>query len=180
MRRIVAWLALAAASLGCSSAGPYGFSRVYEPLSEEEDYAENAKEYDPIMVEREPETWKQTTLSVFGVVRQRKQAPGGGAYLTLGVRTLAKRNACDSPADDSCRVTVSEREHAVVHAVVKLRPGDEMGQESLRPGSLVRVIGKLSDDVDKNDGAQVLKAVYYRHWPMKYFVTDVSREHMTR
>jgi hypothetical protein len=50
----------------------------------------------------------------------------------------------------------------------------------LRPGALVRVIGKLNDDVDKNDGAPVLVANYYRHWPRNYFVTTASRDHMLR
>ena len=165
---------------GCGSAGPYGFSRTYEPLSEEEDHAERAKEYDPVMIEREPETWKKQRISVFGVVRARSQAPGGSAYLTLGVRTLSERNACDTAADDSCRVTVSEHDFATVHAIAKLRPEDDIGKLSLRPGALVRVIGKLNDEVDKNDGAPVLVAGYYRHWPQKYFVTTASRDHMQR
>jgi hypothetical protein len=164
----------------CSSAGPYGFSRVYEPLSEEEDQAEGAKEYDPVMIEREPETWKKHTISAFGIVRQRTQAAGGSAYVTLGVRTLSQRNICDTAADDSCRVTVSEHDFATVHAILKLRPEDDIGKLSLQPGALVRVIGRLNDDVDKNDGAPVLVAAYYRHWPRNHFVTTADRDHMQR
>jgi hypothetical protein len=167
-------------ALRCSSAGPYGFSRVYEPLSDEEDQAEGAKEYDPIMIEREPETWKKHAISVFGIVRQRTQAAGGSAYLTLGVRTLSQRNICDSAADDSCRVTVSEHDFATVHAIAKLRPEDDLGKASLQPGALVRVIGKLNDDVDKNDGAPIVVARYYRHWPRNHFVTTADRDHMQR
>ena len=176
-RSIVLALVLTAA---CSSAGPYGFSRVYEPLSDEEDQAEGAKEYDPVMIEREPETWKKNRISVFGIVRQRTQAPGGSAYLTLGVRTLSQRNICDTAADDTCRVTVSEHDFATVHAIAKLRPDDDIGKLSLQPGALVRVIGKLNDDVDKNDGAPVLVAAYYRHWPRNYYVTTADRDHMQR
>ena len=173
-------LVLALCVAACGSAGPYGFSRTYEPLSDEEDLAEGAHEYDPVMIEREPETWKKHRISVFGIVRQRAQAPGGSAYLTLGVRTLSQRNLCDGPADDSCRVTVSEHDFATVHAIAKLRPDDDLGKMSLRPGALVRVIGKLNDDVDKNDGAPVLEAAYYRHWPRNHFVTTASRDHMLR
>lgn len=169
-----------ALSVGCGSAGPYGFSRVYEPLGDEEDEAEGAKEYDPVMIEREPETWKKHRISVFGIVRGRSQAPGGSAYLTLGVRTLSERNICDTAADDSCRVTVSQHDFATVHAIAKLRPEDDLGKLSLRPGALVRVIGKLNDDVDKNDGAPVLAVSYYRHWPRNYFVTTADRDHMQR
>jgi hypothetical protein len=167
-------LALAA----CHSAGPYGYSRVYSPLSEEEDAARGAKEYDPVMIERDPGTWKGQTLSIFGIVKQRGQAPGGMAYLTLSVRTLATRNLCDQMDEDTCRVTVSDHEFAVIHANVKLRSADDLGKESLAPGSLVRVIGKLTDTVDKTDGMQVLNANYYRHWPRNYFVTMADRDNM--
>jgi hypothetical protein len=173
-------LTLAVASLlaACGSGGQYGFTRSYSPLSEEEDFAESARDYDPVMLAREPESWRNSSISVFGVVRQRSEAPGGSAYLTLSVRTLAARNLCDAMDDDTCRVTVSEREHAVIHATTKLRPGDDIGKESLQPGSLVRVIGKLTDAVDKEDGMPVLSASYYRHWPRNYFVTTADRDHM--
>jgi hypothetical protein len=44
----------------------------------------------------------------------------------------------------------------------------------------VRVIGKLNDEVDANDGAPVLVAGYYRHWPRGSFVTTADRDHMKR
>ncbi len=174
-------LALVAGCLalsGCHTAGPYGFSRTYSPLSEEKSAARGAKEYDPVMIEREPASWKGQPVSIFGVVKQRGQGPGGMAYLTLSVRTLATRNLCDQMDEDTCRVTVSDHEFAVIHASVKLRAADEIGKESLAPGSLVRVIGKLTDDVDKTDGMQVMQATYYRHWPRNYFVTMAARDDM--
>jgi len=173
-------VALAACALlpACRSAGAYGHSRAYAPLSEEEDAAEGAREYDPVMIEREPATWRGQRISIFGVVKQRSQAPGGMAYLTLSVRTLAARNLCDQMDEDTCRVTVSDHEFAIVHALTKLRPADDLGKESLAAGSLVRVIGKLTDSVDKTDGGQVLQAGYYRHWPRNFFVTMADRDHM--
>jgi hypothetical protein len=48
----------------------------------------------------------------------------------------------------------------------------------LNRGSLVRVLGKLTDDVDPQDGAVVIKADYYRHWPRNFFVTTASRPDM--
>jgi len=162
----------------CGSGGKYGYARTYAPLSEEEDSAEGAREFDPVMMEREPESWRGSKLSIFGVVKGRTQAPGGGAYLTLSVRRLEERNLCDDMADDTCRVTVTEHEFGLVHAVVKLLPEDDIGKLSLGPGSLVRVIGTLTDSVDKNDGMQVLTGQYYRHWPRNYFVTDADRAHM--
>jgi hypothetical protein len=172
-------VALAALALAaCHSAGPYGYARSYSPLSEEEDAAEGTKEYDPVMIEREPGSWRGQRLSIFGVVKQRSQAPGGNAYLTLSVRTLATRNLCDQMDEDTCRVTVSDHEFAVLHAIVKLRPEDDLGKQSLAPGSLVRVVGTLTDGVDKTDGMQVLKGNYYRHWPRNFYVTMADRDHM--
>lgn len=163
---------------GCHSAGQYGYARSYDPLSEEEDFAEGAREFDPVMMEREPESWRGTKLSLFGVVKGRSEAPGGAAYLTLSVRRLLDRNLCDSMDEDTCRVSVTDHEFALFHAIVKLTPDDDLGKLSLGAGSLVRVIGTLTDDVDKNDGMQVLKGSYYRHWPRNYYVTDADRDHM--
>jgi hypothetical protein len=42
------------------------------------------------------------------------------------------------------------------------------------------VIGKLSDEVDPDDGTPVLRATYYRHWPRNFFVTTADRDHMQR
>ena len=172
------WATGACLLAACHSAGPYGFSRTYSALSAEEDAAEGAKEYDPVMIERAPGSWRGQRVSIFGVVKERKEGQGGSAYLTLSVRTLASRNLCDQEDQDTCRVTVSDHEFAVLHAVAKLRPNDALGKESLAPGSLVRVIGKLTDDVDKTDGAAILQANYYRHWPRNYFVTMADRDHM--
>ena len=173
-------LALALALTACNSAGRWGFSKTYTPADEEEDLASNAHEYDPVMVAREPESFRDSALSVFGVVTERTQDKGGFSQLTLSVRTLAERNLCDSADDQTCRVTVSDREHAVVHANVKLLPGDDIGPESVQVGALVRVIGTLSDNVDATDGMPVLVARYYRHWPRNYYVTTAAAEHMRR
>lgn len=163
----------------CHSAGPYGYSRTYTPLDAEESSAEGAKEYDPVMIERDKAEWKKSKVSVFGIVNQRKEGPGGTAYVTLSVRTLEARNLCEELDEATCRVTVGEREFAIVHAQLKLAPADDIGEKSLNRGSLVRVLGKLTDEVDPEDGTPVLKAEYYRHWPRNFFVTTASRPDMT-
>lgn len=172
------WLFTALFAVGCHSAGPYGYSRVYSPLDEEEDALEGAAPLDPVMVERERGDFKNKKLSFFGVVKSRKEAPGGKAYLTLGMRTLSPRNLCDEMDEETCRVTVSDREHAVVHVVAKLQGADDIGKLSVQFGSLLRVVGRLADDVDKDDGGLVLQALYTRHWPRDYYVTTEAREHM--
>jgi hypothetical protein len=164
--------------VGCHSAGPYGYSRTYSPLDAEEDAAEGAREYDPVMAERDKAEWKKQKVSVFGIVQKRTQGAGGAAYLTLSVRSQEPRNLCEELDEATCRVTVGEREFAVVHALLKLSPGDDIGEKSVSQGSLVRVIGKLTDEVDPDDGTPVLKADFYRHWPRSFFVTTASRPDM--
>jgi len=162
----------------CSSAGPYGFSRTYSPLSAEADAAGGAREYDPVMVERDKADWKKAKVSIFGIVQKRSEGAAGMAYVTLSVRTLEVRNLCEALDEQTCRVTVGEHEFAVVHALLKLSPADDIGEKSINRGSLVRVLGKLTDEVDPDDGTSVMKADYYRHWPRNFFVTTASRPDM--
>src|SRR6188768_992639 len=103
-----------------------------------------------------------------------------GAYLTLSMRTLSNRNLCEEFDEDTCRVTVSEHEHATIHAIVKLSSEDEVGEHSVGKGSLVRVVGKLTDEVDPDDGASLLRVGYYRHWPRHFFVTTSMASGMTK
>ncbi|HEX4477862.1 MAG TPA: hypothetical protein VH142_22390 [Polyangiaceae bacterium] len=172
------WLVLlfAAAITACGSAGPYGYSRVYEPNGDEERAASSAIEYDPVMAKRSPEQWKGKTVSVFGVVLARNPGSGGNAEVKLSVRTLEARNLCDSSDDDSCRVTVSDHEYAIVHALLHLTTDDDLGEHSMGPRSLVRIVGTLSDDVDPSDGEPILLAKFYRHWPRGYYVTNADRK----
>jgi hypothetical protein len=165
-------------SCACSSAGPYGYSRTYSPLDQEDELLEGTRELDPVMIERAPETWRRGRISVFGVVTERKQGRAGAHDLTLSMRSLAPRNLCDSRDEETCRVTVSEREHAIVHAIAKLEGGDDLGRKAVVPGSLVRVIGRLAQGVDAKDGAYVIQAEYLRHWPRDEFVTTGERDSM--
>jgi hypothetical protein len=178
MRLLVPALVSLALLAGCSSGGPYGYSRTYSPLSAEGDAAEGAREYDPVMAERDKAEWKKANVSVFGIVTKRAEGSAGMAYVTLSVRTREERNLCEQLDEETCRVTVSQQEFAIVHALLKLSPSDDIGDKSLNRGSLVRVLGKLTDDVDQDDGTPVLKADYYRHWPRNFFVTTASRPDM--
>lgn len=156
----------------CGGAGPYGYSPTYASTSDEEAATKGAREYDPVMYGREPEKWHSGTTVLFGVITGRAPGPGGAANLTLSVRKLDTRNLCSNANDDStCRVTVSDRDFGIVHALVKLRPEDEVGEKSASVGSLVRVAGTFGEDVDPNDGAPVMRATFYRHWPRYYWVT---------
>ena len=163
---------------GCG-AGPYGFSRTYEPLDAERAALEGAVEYDPVMVKRMPDEWRTKRVSAFGVVLERKDQ-GADATLVLSVRTLDTRNACETSQDDSCRTTVSDAEFDKLRAVVHVATAeDRSGELSLGPGSLVRVAGSLGEP-DPASGTQTLKATYYRHWPRGYFRTSRAKEVLRR
>jgi hypothetical protein len=177
--RVLICLILSAV-LGCGSAGPYGYSRVYTPLSGEEDAAKDSERYDPVMAQRLPQEWRGKKLDVFAVVLGRGEGRDGLTDLTLSVRRLAARNLCEAGEEESCRVTVGDQELARLHALVKLRKEDEVGDQRLQARSLVRVIGKLEDQVNKDDGADVLLASYYRHWPPATYVTEQARSYMRR
>jgi hypothetical protein len=178
-RRSAIPVLVALALSGCRGAGPYGYSASYAPTSEEEAEAKGAVEYDPVMYQREPERWRKGKSALFGVVTARAAGPGGAAYLTLSVRRLETRNLCANANDEgSCRVTVSDRDFGVVHARARLLPEDDMGGRSLSAGSLVRVVGQFGEDVDPSDGAPIVRASFYRHWPRHYFVTSADVDTM--
>ncbi|MBX3208268.1 MAG: hypothetical protein KF764_24695 [Labilithrix sp.] len=163
----------------CRGAGPYGYAPNYVSTSDEESATKGAREYDPVMYQREPESWRKSQTVLFGVVTGRSPGPGGAAYLTLSVRRLEPRNLCSNANDeDTCRVTVSDRDFGVVHALAPLRPDDDVGEHSVGAGSLVRVSGQFGEDVDPNDGAPILRGSFYRHWPRHFFVTKANAETM--
>jgi len=169
-----------AAIWGCSSAGPYGFSRSYAPLGAEEAALQGSERYDPVMSKRLPDEWRSKKLDVFGIVLARSEGRDGLADLTLSVRRLAARNLCEEADESTCRVTIGDQELARVHALVKLSQTDNVGNDRVQPRSLLRVVGKLEDQSNKEDGSDVLLGEFYRHWPAAYFVTEQARSYMRR
>lgn len=179
LRSLLFPVACVAGLSACRSAGPYGYAASYAPTSEEEVEVKEAREYDPVMFAREPEKWRRGKSVLFGVVTARTPGPGGSANMTLSIRKLETRNLCSNANDeDTCRVTVSDRDFGILHVLVRLRPEDEVGERVLGQGSLMRVVGTFGDDVDASDGAAVLRATFYRHWPRHYFVTQSKSELM--
>jgi hypothetical protein len=158
----------------CHGAGAYGHAPKYVELDEETAAAAGAREYDPVMLERQPEQWRRAKIMLFGIVESREVGPGGQAKLKLSVRRIEPRNLCDKESDDdSCRVTVSDKDFGVVTALVSLRGDDDVGPRSVGLKSLVRVVGAIGQDVSAS-GAPVMYATWYRHWPAFYYVTRAS------
>lgn len=160
---------------GCHGAGPYGHSPKYVELDEETTATAGARDYDPVMAGRQPDEWRAGKTVLFGVVQSRAAGPNGQALLKLGVRRVEERNLCQNgDDDDSCRVTVSDKDFGVVWALVALHGEDNVGPTSVGMRSLLRVVGKIGQDVSPADGAPVLRATWYRHWPAGFYVTRAS------
>lgn len=131
-----------------------------------------ARPYDAASMQRGSDPRGQGDVVLFGVVDSRTAGPGGQALLKLGVRSLEPHNFCkDKRDDDSCRVTVSDKDYGVVWALVTLRADDDVGPRSVGQRSLVRVVGTIGQDVSQADGAPVVHARWYRHWPAPEYVT---------
>jgi len=179
MVRRIAVFSIVSLSFACHGAGQYGYSATYAASSDEESAATGAREYDPVMYGREPDSWRKSKTTLFGVVTSRAPGPGGAAYLTLSVRKLETRNLCSNANDeDTCRVTVSDRDFGVVHVLAALKPEDDIGEKSAGVGSLIRVVGTFGEDVDPADGAPVMRASFYRHWPRYFYVTKAKADLM--
>ncbi len=172
--------ALGALAAGCRSAGPYGHSKIYSASSAEEQALKGSPEYDALLAERAPAKLKDRSVWLFGVVTNRGSGPGGAAYVALSLRSLQTRNLCESEDEDSCRVTVSEREMGRAHALLSLNAEDDLGQESVGLGSLLRISGTVTQDLDPGDGTPILRGAYYRHWPRGYYVTTKASAFMKR
>jgi hypothetical protein len=160
---------VASLSTACHGAGPYGHAPVYEPLDDEAKAASSSRELDTVAYEQKPDEWRKGPVMAFGFVDDRQPGPGGQAMLKLSVRRLEPRNFCQKANDDdTCRVTVSDKDYGVVYALVALHGDDDTGPLAVRAESLVRVVGMIGEDVNN---APVIHATFYRHWPRNTYVT---------
>lgn len=157
----------------CGGAGRWGHSRTYAPASGEKSAADGARELDAPMATLKPEAWRGQKVTFFMVVGERKPGPGGAAYLTGKQHTLNEINGCENKFDDdSCRTTIKPTGHDTLHALVKLQSDDDVGALRVGTGSLVRVIGTLSEATDPDDGKLVVMASWYRQWPIGYYAKE--------
>jgi hypothetical protein len=146
---------------------------MYAPTSEEKSVIADAKELDAPMAQLKPEDWQKKKVRFFMVVDERKPAPGGGAYVSGQLHTLNEVNGCaNKHDDDSCRVTIKPTGHDKVHAVLRLAGEDDTGELRVGTGTLLRVVGELTDQLDPDDGKLVVQASWYRQWPMGYYAKE--------
>ena len=162
----------------CGGGGQYGFTREYEPLSDEDDYAEREQRVPYEDIRRDPEDYRSSLIGWFGVVTE-VDSSGERATVRMTHRIHQARHLCADERESSCRVTVSDRQSGPFTARVALSAEDRNGQERVWTGSLLRVYGHPTGEFDE-DGGPVIDAEWYRHWPRGKYVTTGAAASMRR
>jgi hypothetical protein len=151
---------------GCGGAGAYGHAPTYVAIDPEESAVAGAREYDAASARVQGAEAGRKAVVLFGVVESRQPGPSGQALLKLSARRLEPRNVCSKEGnDDTCRVTVSDRDLGTVWALVRLRGDDDVGPFAVGQRSLVRIVGTIGQDVSPTDGSPVVHASWYRSFP---------------
>ncbi|MBI5500749.1 MAG: hypothetical protein HY907_10945 [Deltaproteobacteria bacterium] len=178
MRRTTPAILLLAA-LGCGG-NPYGYARYYIPFGEEDTYAAAAIEPPYTDVVRDPGAFADETLGWFGVVREVLPQDDGSVLVRMSQRPHVERHLCSARSEDSCRVTVSERDAGPFSVRLRLRPGpDSEGENRVQWESLLKIYGRPGGDYDST-GGPLLDVDYYRHWPRGQYVDTTASPVMRR
>lgn len=172
-------------SVGCAGAGPYGYAQVYAPLDAEQAAVDGSVPYDPSAVRRRAKQWQGRTVNAFVIVERVQSLKGNPSQLDVvaSLRTLQPRNLCQEPDESSCRVTVSDQSFDAVRVVLSQEvvwPKGGEHPDSIQPGSLLRVIGKVTPPAADADEVPRIDATLVRHWPLKTYVTASNRDIMRR
>ena len=162
-------------ALAACGGGQWGYAPEYQTYGDEDTHLEGATEVTYEEVRRDPADFRASTVAWFGIV----EAMGDG-QLRLSYRTLSARNLCQNETAKSCRVTVSERAGGPFVAKVDIAAEHAQGRDRVWEGTLVRVIGKPTGELDPDTGGPVIAASYYRHWPHGKYVTTGARGSMRR
>jgi hypothetical protein len=166
--------AFAIFAVGCAGTS-FGHAPTYVPLDSERAVVDGVPAYDATAVQKHSDGGTSRRLTLFGVVESRSAGPGGQALLRVSVRELEPANVCRRPGDDdSCRVTVSDKDRGALWVLVPLREDDNVGARAVGQRSLVRVVGSVGQDVSPADGAAIVHAAWYRHWPVSEYVTPAT------
>ena len=182
-------LMLIGSTAGCG-AGPYGFSRYYEPLKEEKPYDEKAETFTCGMVTARPQDYIDKLIGWFGIVEKVVATKDGRHLVRLSYHPHKSRHLCETEVSSSCRVTVHYKATGGFSVLLDLR-GEDMipGLDKVQPGTLMRVFGKVQCQqtgrgkyqCERDDqGDVLLKGEYYRQWPARYYRTTRTANRMRR
>ncbi len=163
------------ALLTACGGGQWGYAREYETYGDEDDHVESTTEVNYEDLRRDPAAYASETIAWFGIVDKM-----GEGQLELTYRTLAPRNLCDGESASSCRVTVSERAGGPFTVKIALDPAHQDGPDRVWQGTLLRIVGKPTGELDPETGGPIIQADWYRHWPHGRYVTTGARGSMRR
>jgi hypothetical protein len=130
-------------------------------------------------VRNDPEDFRDSLASWFGVVEAIQGRPDGLSDIRLGFRTHQERHLCADQERETCRVTVSQASSGPFTARVRLRPEDTSGRNRVAADSLLRVYCTVTGEYD-DEGGPLLACDYYRHWPRGQWAHTGMREGMRR
>jgi len=174
---------------GCG-AGPYGFSRYYEPIKQEKSYHEKAQTFTSGAVTSRPQDYTDKLIGWFGIVEKVEATKDGHHLVRLSYHAHKSRHLCETEVSSSCRVTVHYKSTGGFSALLDLRPEDMIpGLDKVQPGTLMRVFGKVQcERIDRGkhrcerdeQGNVLLKGEYYRQWPARYYRTTRTANRMRR
>jgi hypothetical protein len=176
-------------SLACG-AGPYGFSRYYQPSDSEKPYHEKAIDIPYGVVAARPYDYKDSLIAWFGIVEKIEPMKDGRFMVSLSHHRHKDRHLCYDEPQSSCRVTVHFKSSGEFSAALFLKPEDIVpGLDRVQPGTLMRVFGKVRcwEEAKGNQkcnfddkGGVMLEGVYYRQWPARYYATTRAASGMRR
>jgi hypothetical protein len=161
--------------LSACGGGQWGYAREYETYGDEDEVVEGTTEVTYEDLRRDPAEYRSEKIAWFGIVDKM-----GDGRLELTYRTLSPRNLCDSESASSCRVTVSERAGGPFTVKVDIAPEHQEGQDRVWQGTLLRIVGSPTGELDPETGGPVIEADWYRHWPHGRYVTTGARGSMRR
>jgi hypothetical protein len=177
MRKLTALTVLFIAACG---GNPYGYAPQYVPLSDEEAYFEKGVEQSYEDVRRDPSSHQSEELAWFGVVDDVQQVAGSGdTRVSMSLHFHQDRHLCTDQFDSSCRVTISDKAGGPFSALIALRTEDRAGKYRVYQGSLLKIYGHVTTEYDDR-GGPIVKADYYRHWPLGTYVTTRRAGNMRR
>ena len=159
-------LALAA----CAGSNPYGHGREYVPADGEDAYYDRAHDVSYEEIHRDPQGYAHELIGWFGSVTAIDKDKDGAVKVALDLRFHQPRHLCTDQFESSCRVTISERSGGPFSTRVQLTQEQRVGSERLNAGSLVRLYGEPTGEMDDR-GGPMLKTEWFHYWPPGAYVT---------
>ena len=190
-RVFLSFVMLLAALFGAACGpGPYGYARYYTPTKVEKPFFEQAEKHPYRVVAATPDKYQDIVLAWFGIVQTITATKDGLYLIHLSHNKQKERHLCDGESSSSCRVTVHYKSTGNFSTITSLKPAEvKPGLDRVQPGTLMLIYGKVQCDKSADEqlrcayddhGGLLLKSVYYRQWPARYYVTTRAAEALRR